>query len=300
MDLVLTMSGQGEVLGHDLMSPHTILSNIALISSVEKQPKGAGLSADKSASSSTEFLSYVESLLDEPHRNLNAGLLSPTETDSRSRTPMVNEPSTMRESIDLALLRSNTAASSMRGVNRFEITRSGERVAVIMLARPAYRLGETIPVAIDFQDSDLLCYSLHATLETSEIIDPTIALRSKASIHRATRRVHASQIESTICAQKVLFSPTIPPNSTPEFITSGISLEWRLRFTFVTSRPGDAEGIDEDIDDLMEEVGRDERGIVKAAVQALPCETFDVTVPVRVYGNSSGFDEKTEAGDFPI
>ena len=205
----------------------------------------------------------------------------------------------MKESIDLAILRSNTATSSARGINRFEITRSGERVAVIMLARPAYRLGETVPVAIDFQDSDVACYSLHATLETSEVIDPAIALRSKASIHRATTRILASQIESTICAKKVLFNPMIPSTSTPEFITSGISLEWRLRFEFVTSRLGDAEE-DEDIDDLMEEVARDERGVVKAAVQGLPCETFDVTVPLRVFGNPSAFDEETETGDFPI
>ena len=304
MDITLTSLGQGEILGHDLMSPHTILSNIALISSVDNPQKGgsstaAGPSTNRLTSSSTDFIAYVESLLDKPHQNPNAGLLSPTEVESRSRTPMANEPSTMKESIDLAILRSNTATSSARGVNRFEITRSGERVAVIMLARPAYRLGETIPVAIDFQDSDVACYSLHATLETSEVIDPAIALRSKASIHRAATRIHASQTETTICAKKVLFNPMIPTSSTPEFITSAISLEWRLRFEFVTSRLGDAEE-DEDIDDLMEEVARDERGVVKAAVQGLPCETFDVAVPLRVYGNPSAFDESTEAGDFPI
>ena len=304
MDITLTSSGQGEILGHDLMSPHTILSNIALVSSVDNSQKGpsttgAGPLTNRSTSSSTDFISYVESLLDKPHQNPHAGLLSPTEVESRSRTPMANEPSTMKESIDLAILRSNTATSSARGVNRFEITRSGERVAVIMLARPAYRLGETIPVAIDFQDSDVACYSLHATLETSEVIDPAIALRSKASIHRAATRIHASQIETTICAKKVLFNPMIPTTSTPEFITSAISLEWSLRFEFVTSRLGDAEE-DEDIDELMEEVARDERGVVKAAVQGLPCETFDVRVPLRVYGNPSAFDETTEAGDFPI
>ena len=285
------------------MSPHTILSNIASISSVETSPSAGkstkdGPSSNKPSSSSIEFLYYVESLLDKSHQN--SGLLSPTEPESRSRTPMANKLSTTKESVDLAILRSNIATSSARGVNRFEITRSGDRVAVIMLARPAYRLGETIPVAIDFQESDVSCYSLHATLESSEIIDPAIALRSKASIHRATRRIHASLFESAICAKKVLFNPMIPANSTPEFITSGISLEWRLRFEFVTSRLGDAEESDEGVNDLMEEVARDERGSVKAAVQGLPCETFDVIVPVRVYGNTSGFDEKTEAGDFPI
>ncbi|KAK4697132.1 hypothetical protein P7C71_g893, partial [Lecanoromycetidae sp. Uapishka_2] len=91
----------------------------------------------------------------------------------------------------------------------------------------------------------------------------------------------------------------IPGTATPEFITSGISLEWSLRFEFVTGRVGDVEESDESPDDLMEEVARDERGSVNAAVQVLPCETFDVSVPLRVYG-AVGFDEKTEAGEFPI
>lgn len=300
-----SVNSHGEILGHDLMSPHTILQNTAVTSSLDNSHKAGVVPGDPSPlkvskSSPTEFLSYVEKILDTPRVESGLGLLSPTEIDSRSHTPMSEEPSTMRESIDLAILRSNIATSMNRSANRFEITRSGERVAVILLARPAYRLGEAVPLAVDFQDSDIFCYSLHATLETAETIDPAIALRSKASIQRVTRRIHASQFESTISARKVLFSPIIPIASTPEFITSGINLEWKLRFEFVTSRLGDAEELEEGIEGLMEEVARDERGSVQAAVQGLPCETFEVAVPLRVYGATAKFDEKTEAGDFSI
>lgn len=297
--------GHGEILGHDLMSPHTILQNNASISSIENLQKLGVIPGDPSSLKSlksppTEFLSYVEKILGTPRLESGLGLLSPTEIDSRSHTPMSGEPSTMRESIDIAILRSNVATSSNRSANRFEITKGGERVAIILLARPAYRLGEVIPIAIDFQESDISCYSLHATLETAETIDPAIALRSKASIQRATRRIHASHFESTISARKILLSPVIPTASTPEFITSGINLEWKLRFEFVTGRLGDAEELEEGINGLMEEVARDERGSVQAAVQGLPCETFDVTVPLRVYGATAKFDEKTEAGDYSI
>lgn len=287
------------------MSPHTILQNNASISSVETLQKAGAVPGDPSPqkffnSSPAEFLSYVERILETPRLESGLGLLSPTEADSQSHTPMSEEPSTMRESIDIAILRSNVATSSNRSANRFEITRSGERVAVILLARPAYRLGEVVPVAIDFQESDVACYSLHATLETAETIDPAIALRSKASIQRVTKRIHASLFESTISARKVLFSPMIPTASTPEFITSGINFEWRLRFEFATSRLGDAEELEEGIDGQMEEVARDERCSVQAAVQGLPCETFDVTVPLKVYGATANFDEKTETGDLSI
>ena len=287
------------------MSPHTILQNTASISTVGNAQQDGAIPRDPSPLNSsnpypTEFLSYVRKILDTPRPEAGLGLLSPTEIDSQLHTPMSEESCTMRELIDLAILRSNIATSSNRSANRFEITRSGERVAVILLARPAYRLGEAVPVAIDFQESDIACCSLHSTLETVETIDPAIALRSKASIQRVTRRIHASQFESTISARKVLFSPMIPTASTPDFITSGINLEWKLRFEFVTSRLGDAEEAEDGINGIMEEVARDERGSVQAAVQGLPCETFDVTVPLRVYGAMVGYDEKTEAGDFSI
>lgn len=286
------------------MSPHTILHNVASISSVEHVQIARAIPKDPSplkvsSPSPKEFLSYVENILETP-RLTGFGLLSPTEIDSQSHTPMSEEPSTMRESIDIAILRSNVATSSNRSANRFEITRSGERVAVILLARPAYRLGEAVPIAVDFQESSISCYSLHATLETAETIDPAIALRSKASVQRVTRRIHASHFESGISTRKVFFSPMIPTASTPEFITSGINLEWKLRFEFVTARLGGTEELEEETFGLMEEVARDERGSVHAAVQGLPCETFDVTVPLRVYGATAKFDEKTEAGNFPI
>ena len=289
------------------MSPHTFLSNVASISSINSllppsSPQQEPSSSKTSYSSFQSFVAYVEDVLDNPlpQQNLRLGILSPANDEAGAGLPRSQDLSTMKELVDLAIFRSNTSTSSKRSVNRFEITRGGDRVAVVMLARPAYRLGETIPVAIDFQKSDISCYSLHATLETSEIIDPAIALRSKASIHRVTRRVHASQTESTIFANKVLFNPLIPTTSTPEFITSGINLEWRLRFEFVTRRSGDIDDSAEGVNDVMEEIARDERGIVKAAVQGLSCESFDVTVPLRIYGATGKFEDRNEAGDFSI
>ena len=287
------------------MSPHTILQNAASISVVDSVREAKAVPGDPSTpevpnSSPTELLSYVGKILDAPRLKSGFGLLSPTESDSRSHTPMSEEPSTMRESIDFAILRSNFVKSSNRSANRFEITRSGKRVAVILLARPAYRLGEAVPTTIDFKESGIPCYSLLATLETAETIDPAIALRSKASVQRATRRIHASQFESSIFARKVFFSPIIPLMSTPEFITSGVNLEWKLHFEFVTARLGDVEVPEEDTCGLTEEVARDERGIVRAAVQGLPCETFGVTVPLRVYGATVDFDENKTAGNFTM
>ena len=287
------------------MSPHTLLSNSANVTSLETplligKTSGTTARKPKQNSTSSDFSSYVQKLLEHQQEDATSGLLSPTDDETRSLSATVEQPSNVKECIDFAILTSNTSTSTNRSANRFEITRNGEKVAVIMLSRPAYRLGETVPIAIDFREVDVTCYSLRATLETSESIDPALALRSKASVQRVTRRVHASHHESTISSERVLFNPMIPTTATPEFITTGVNLEWNLRFEFVTEKSGAFDEFDEDFDGLMEEVAKDDRGTVKAAAQGLPCETFDVAVPLRVYGATSAFDENTESGSFPI
>lgn len=287
------------------MSPYILLQNDASILSTGERPKARMPSATAavfgaSDSSSQEFLAYVEATLDKNRENASLGLLSPTDNIQSSLTPASEVPSTIKDAIELALLRSNSMTSSKRSANRFEIARSGDRVAVITLGRPAYRLGEAISASVDFQDSEVSCYSLHATLESSEIIDPSIALRSSTSVQRVTRRIHFSHSESTIFARRVTFNPIIPTSATPDFVTSGVSLEWVLRFEFFTSRNRRDAELSDDYEGLLEEVAKDERGSVIAAVQGMSCEVFDVTVPLRIYGATSGCDEQNETGVFPI
>lgn len=299
------MQGRGEIFRYDLMSPYVMLHNDASISIVlrNEQEHASTIVApahSKSDHSFQGFLSYVENILVKPRKNSSIGLLSPTESGQKFLATTEEEMDTVKDAIDHTILQSNSTLSSKRSPNRFEITRSGHRVAVIMLTRPAYRLGETITVAIDFRHADVSCHSLITTLETSESINPAIALRSNASVQRATRRIHASQSESTIFATRAFFNPIIPGNATPGFITSGVTLEWKLRFEFVTSQTSDGAELHDNLDDLMEEVARDDRGIVMAAVQGLPCETFDVTVPLQIYGATAGFGENNEISEIPI
>ena len=282
------------------MSPYIILRDQARTSSLDANfPLSNGTSkkpvndskSDEAALS--EFLGYVDNLLEKPRQNSSLGLLSPTETIP-GRQSIAEEPQTVKEAIDLAILRSNITGFSNQSANRFEIARSGRRVAVIMLTRPAYRLGETISAIIDFKNSNIPCYSVHVSLETSEKVDPAIALRSNASIYRVTRKVHASFAENTLFAQRLSFSPTIPPNSTPEFITSGVSLEWKLRIEFITPRLTFEDGEGAEWSELLEEISSDDRGIILAAVERLPCESFEVAVPVRVYGAVSGSSDSPD------
>jgi hypothetical protein len=297
-----SVNSHGELLGHDLMVPYILLRDQARIQSIdsplESSPETFKITETKSLSKSAEstlddFLSYVDELLTRPRQNSSLGLLSPTDAPHSRRQSSVDEPTTAKDAIDMAILRSNIATEAQQSANRFEIARSGKRVAVIMLARPAYRLGETITAAIDFTNAQIPCYAIHASLETSEKVDNSIALRSEASILRVTRKVHVSHSESALFARRVVFSPTIPVSATPEFITSGVSLDWRVRVEFVTPRLLGDTG--QSYADLLEEVSSDDRGVVLAAAEALDCESFEIAVPLRVYGALAGNSEREES-----
>lgn len=292
-----SVNSYGEVLGHDLMSPYIILRDQARVQTVDYNPGGhSSRLSTKSLSAQEEspndFLEYVNELLTRPRQNSSLGLLSPTVAPRSRRQSVIEEPSTTKEAIDMAILRSNVTTESQQSANKFEIARGGKRVAVIMLARPSYRIGESVNIAVDFTDSEIPCYAVHVSLETSEKVDNSIALRSEASILRVTRKIHASHSESTLFARRVVFSPAIPAIATPEFITTGVSLEWRIRIEFVTptiTSQGNIASVN-DVD-LLEEISQDDRGAVLAAVETVSCESFEIAVPLRVYGAAGNVEK---------
>ena len=323
-----SVNTHGEILGHDLMSPYILLRDQARVQNLDKghHRRSTQIHLPKPIpppSTVNNFLSYVDELLSTPREGTNSGLLSPSAMPS-SRRPSAfslfeEAADTAKEAIDLAILRSNLTAAGQQSANRFEIARDGRRVGVVMLARPAYRLGEAINLVVDFSGAEVPCYAVHSALETAERIDPSLALRSEASVHRVTRKVFVSSSESALFARRVVFNPTIPVTATPEFVTSGVSLEWKIRLEFVVpahderqvnrspdNEQADGEDREEGSDPaedarlmrrpslgrgqqgphpLLEEISRDDRGgLVMVAAENLICESFEIAVPLRVYG----------------
>ncbi|KAK3675041.1 Golgi membrane exchange factor (Ric1p-Rgp1p) subunit [Recurvomyces mirabilis] len=313
-------NARGETLGHDLMSPYVLLQDAARSKSITPgTPSISGLptflakepqKTQKTPKQGLEdFLRYTERLLSET-RDTNGALLSPTSPPSHSPMSSPNDtfadhsPGTIREAIDLAILRSNHVPTNSQNPseaaaaspNRFNIARSGQPVAVLTLLRPAYRLGEAVTGTIDFTAPgpgtglhQAPTYSILIELESAERVDPSLALRSTASINRVTRKTYASVAENTLFARTVSFSLAIPASATPTFETTGVNLVWRLRVEFITARSvpahGYEEGREEDHDyGLLEELGTDERGTVLIAKERLMAESFDIEVPLKVYG----------------
>lgn len=293
----------GEILGHDLMSPYVLLRDEAQVRSGGKSTKAHKSKAPSSAPATfSEFLNYVDDLVAQRQNDSENGLLSPSAVTTSRRPSAVDESITSREAIRLAILRSNMTAEGQQSQNRFEIARNGQRVGVVMLTRPFYKLGEVVTMAVDLSDADIPCYAIHMTLETSEKVDSSLAVRSEVSIQRVTRKVYVTSSDATLYARRVVFTPTIPVTATPEFYTSGVSLDWKIRVEFVVPSRGENHEPGEQGSQphpLLEQISQDERGgLVLAAVENVVCESFDVLVPLRVYGAvGSGLDrlERDEA-----
>lgn len=324
-----SVNSYGEILGYDLMNPYIILRDQAIIKALDKPstPEAREKAKPRQTESTlNEFLIYADELLHNRRQGSHAGLLSPTANPGSRRPSAIEEATTAKEAINLAVLRSTYASEGGQSPNRFEIARNGQRVGVVTLTRAAYRLGEAVTMVVDFSNADIPCYAVHFALESAErIADPHLALRSDASVHRVTRKVHSTASDAALYARRLVFSPTIPITGTPEFVTSGVALEWKVRVEFVVPGPDprkDAQqqqqqqqsrnetptgGDDDDEGDaaaplvspgeaqdgkkgdnvhpLLEQITRDERGgLVLVAVENLSCESFEVAVPLRVYG----------------
>lgn len=298
-----SVNSHGEVLGHDLMHPYIFLTNEARVKTAGKVTKTERKNeAEKSRATLKDFLTYVDELVSRPRGNTGDTIPAPSDLAGSRRPSTFDETLHANEAIHRAIMRSNMTTENQQSANRFEIARNGQRVGTVMLTRPAYRLGEVITIAIDFADSEVPCYAVHATLETSERVDPSLAVRSESSIQRVTRKVYVTWSQSTLFARRVVFTPSIPISATPEFTTSGVSLEWKIRVEFVMPSQGsESPRYESGPHPLLEQLSQDEKGgLVLAAAENLLCESFDVTVPLRVYGTlGTGLErlERDEASE---
>lgn len=298
------------------MQPYVILRDEARIKSVESQSSETGHRTHDKLNhksenwrSAADCLRYIDEMLrdNKIRHESNGGGLPPSITPSRLQQLAFDDKDKLnhiqatrdgdgdegrnlpcKDAIDLAILRGNRPSEDTgASPNRFEITRNGRRVAVVILNRPVHRLGETVVVSVEFTGANVPSYSLRCTLESSEKIDPKFALRSPASIARATRRIHTAYSENALYATRLSFTPVIPVSATPTFITSMISNQWELCFEFVTSgvHPNDHYAGPTG-QKLLEPLDVDDRATIIGPLEYIPCEAFDVSIPLTVYGGN--------------
>ena len=294
---------KGENLSHDLMTPYTILKDQARTSALERDGNGvlkALAPAVKAATvpldtedSEAVFQSYVNSLLTRPRRSSSVGLLSPTDYEHMTPiTPTASNPQpppafsfhniaqpSPRALIDLAIQRStqplplapssasNSPNPQTTSPTHFTIARSGSPIATLILSRPFLRLGDVLNFALDFSAATIPCHAITVTLESSENIASLLALRSEASVERATRRIWDRCTGDRIgWARHWSGSVKVPWSATPGFDTTGVGCTWVLRVEITVERTDETEqdtvqdADDDDGDEKQGEVGGIEPG----------------------------------------
>ncbi|CAB5395650.1 unnamed protein product [Rhizophagus irregularis] len=130
---------------------------------------------------------------------------------------------------------------------------------------------------INFNDAVIPSYQVSITLESSEIVEPSIANRPQQQIARVTRKIHGEHHEFCLNAGRIGFAISIPTSGTPDFQTTGVKLQWCLRLEFITGPKGQSP--------LMP-LNADERHQYYQAIDNINVETFDCSVPIKVYPTS--------------
>jgi hypothetical protein len=72
------------------------------------------------------------------------------------------------------------------------------------------------------------------------------------------------------------------------------------RIEFITPRVTHEDGGVHIFDDLLEEIASDDRGVILAAAQRLPAESFEVQVPIKVYGAVAGAPDAPDEEGLPV
>lgn len=341
------VNSHGESLGHDLMSPYIILKERAVIQALDastpQPPQHKEEDAFETAAQAEGFQSYVSQLLEAASRP-EEGLLSPSidinhpqtprtpltpRISSRGRSSSSPPPSapSARALIDYAIRWAGLRHSAIYSPTTFNIARASVPIALLKISRSALRLGDLLACVLDFSNAKLPCFAIEATLESSERVDPSLAIRSAQSVERVTRRVWARNSDCTIGAGRCAWNFQVPVAGTPSFATTGVGVEWCIRVEIVVGvqpkqqaepvadEPGPADHPDEEYDNhiadaqtetdnlaadvpvkslprisntLLEVVEADERGALLAPKVRFQCESFEVVIPIRVFGAAVG------------
>lgn len=372
------LTSDGDILGHDLLSPYIILREEAQTSIVDASAASSRLRQHarpvpklaKSPAGEADFTSYINHLLSAPRNPTTNTLLSPTAdpedvlptspVGDHAQSPVTRQLPSVRTLIDHAIRLASSAASGEP--TAFNIARAGRPIGTLTISRPALRLGDTVHLVMSFSDAHIPCYALDATLESTEAIDPSLAIRSASSVERVTRRIWDRVTEPGFAlgwAGRWSGRLKVPWSATPAFLTSGVSCRWVVRVEIVVGvEPGtrypepvvdeedDPEGEEDTISDtaslstsmslsqseqalalpqpstlplksastgkrsatssrprrskqlsrpkldrpkvLLEDVGSDERGRHLAPRARVFCESFEVAVPIKVFGAPGG------------
>ncbi|SAM02862.1 hypothetical protein [Absidia glauca] len=173
----------------------------------------------------------------------------------------------------------------------YDLCKNNQRVAKLQLTKVAHRLGEPILGILDFGEASVSTYKVSIFLESQEIVDPSISLRQTQHIARVSRKCHSEFHTFCLNNHSLAFSLPIPTTASPDFQTTGVKLQYHLKFEFITNTSTPYLSIN-----------ADERHEHYQSQQRVPVSTCDCQIPIKVYGSPNGSDRATygRPHSFPV
>ncbi|KAI8344340.1 Rgp1-domain-containing protein [Chlamydoabsidia padenii] len=171
----------------------------------------------------------------------------------------------------------------------YDLCKNNQRVAKLQLTKVAHRLGEPILGILNFGEATLSTYKVSIFLESQEIVESSISLRQPQYIARVSRKSHSEFHTFCLNNHTLAFSLPIPTTASPEFQTTGVKLQYHLKFEFITtnqSRPSNTST-------SYLSINTDERHHHYQSKQQVQVSTFDCQIPIKVYGSPNGSDRAT-------
>ncbi|KAG4305430.1 hypothetical protein PORY_000986 [Pneumocystis oryctolagi] len=293
---------KGEQIIYDLFSPISVFTDNSCIiayepseniseSSIKREKNNLYFPDEDDKCSKHDFVNY---LLENLHNNsLKKLLLSNDANDidacsSGTLGPTKNPLIKTRDIIN-NITKNNSLYSNLPN-KKFNINKNGNVIGIVSILKSFYKLGETINGVIDFSSAKWPCYQIKFFLETTESVDPSVSICSKANISQTTRKIYDSYSENTLYAFRIQFRLTIPATAPPSFKTSAISLLWAIRLEITTplihKQPNQMEPSSletSSVSKLLNENHRDYRGTHYFAASSLECEIFDCTIPIIIF-----------------
>ncbi|ORX49180.1 Rgp1-domain-containing protein [Hesseltinella vesiculosa] len=247
-----------------------------------------GVRSAESQSQREQFLLYVNDLLEKSQQDHDIQEITRRESNAYDEQPMLydeDQDDAMTEQAyrkTCAQIVSRIVHASRKAM--YDLCKSNQRVAKLQLTKTDHRLGEPIQGVLDFSEATLATYKVSITLESHEVIEPSICLRPQAYINRVSKKSHSDFHAFCLTNRRLAFSLPIPTTSSPDFQTTGVKLQYYLKFEFVTSNSNDTTA------PPFLCIQRDDRHQHYQSQEHIPVSTFDCQIPVKVYGSPSGAD----------
>ncbi|KAJ9061704.1 Golgi membrane exchange factor (Ric1p-Rgp1p) subunit [Entomophthora muscae] len=212
---------------YDLMEPILIHKDNSIIRSPTDAPRREP-SPRKLFSTADEFLSKALETLS----------LSSAEADEGDEEDEGSLPYSNGASLENS---TPTCLKAVYGITRktkpvsYTFNKGDTVIGRMCLRRSFFRIGESIHILIHFLPSPIKCYQISVTLESYEQVVPEFACQSAARTDQLTRQILTQYHTLSTNADRSSFDLAIPNHCTPGFITSAVSLQYRLRLEFLVA-----------------------------------------------------------------